>query len=60
MLNLPQDKHIRLVAQADWNTLKGQDQLIKAPALLPQNMVVVFAGGGSKQKISATDQQTKP
>ncbi|MEZ9386808.1 glycosyltransferase [Vibrio lentus] len=48
-LNLPQDKHI-IGCAGRLEHVKGQDQLIKALALLPQNMVVVFAGGGSKQK----------
>ena len=48
-LNLPQDKYI-IGCAGRLEHVKGQDQLIKALALLPKNMIVVFAGGGSKQK----------
>ena len=48
-LNLPLDKKI-IGCAGRMEHVKGQDQLIKALALLPKNMVVAFAGDGSKRK----------
>ncbi|MEZ9700931.1 glycosyltransferase [Vibrio sp. 10N.261.46.E12] len=47
-LNLPTDKHI-IGCAGRLEYVKGQDQLIKAMTLLPENMVVAFAGGGTKR-----------
>lgn len=47
-LNLPTDKHI-IGCAGRLEHVKGQDQLIKALTLLPKNMVVAFAGGGTKR-----------
>ncbi|TCN77058.1 glycosyltransferase involved in cell wall biosynthesis [Vibrio crassostreae] len=47
-LNLPTDKHI-IGCAGRLEHVKGQDQLIKALTLLPENMVVVLAGGGTKR-----------
>ncbi|MFA0193671.1 glycosyltransferase [Vibrio artabrorum] len=47
-LNLPTDKHI-IGCAGRLEHVKGQDQLIKALTLLPENMVVALAGSGSKR-----------
>lgn len=48
-LNLPLDKHI-IGCAGRLEQVKGQDQLIKALALLPANTIVAFAGVGSKRE----------